>query len=111
MQNHNGSMEMEIRHLRLIEAVADEGTMTRAARRLYISQSALSHQLSALESGLGVSIFRRVPRGMLLTESGEKLLECARSVLPAIDEVRRRISSAEAEGRGRLRMSTECYTC
>jgi LysR family transcriptional regulator for metE and metH len=104
-------VELEIRHLKLIEAVADEGTMTRAAARLYISQSALSHQLAGLESGLGVSLFRRIPRGMVLTEAGGKLLDCARSVVRAVEEARQQVALADAEGQGRLRISTECYTC
>jgi LysR family transcriptional regulator for metE and metH len=85
--------------------------MTRAAARLYISQSALSHQLSGLESGLGVSLFQRLPRGMVLTEAGEKLLECARSVLRSVEDACRQVSAPEAAGRGTLRISTECYTC
>src|SRR5262252_3814698 len=105
MQIHNGKVELEIRHLKLIEAIAGEGTMTRAAGRLFISQSALSHQLAGLESGLGVTLFRRVPRGMVLTEAGEKLLECARTVLSAVDDACRQVSAPDAAGRGTLRIS------
>ena len=61
-------MEFEIRHLKLVETIATEGTMTRAAARLYMTQSALSHQLAGLEEALGISLFRRVPRGMILTD-------------------------------------------
>jgi LysR family transcriptional regulator for metE and metH len=104
-------VELEIRHLRLIEAIAGEGTMTRAAGRLNISQSALSHQLTGLETGLGVSLFRRVPRGMVLTEAGEKLLDCARSVLRSVEDACRQVSAPDAAGQGTLRISTECYTC
>jgi LysR family transcriptional regulator, regulator for metE and metH len=111
MQNHNRCVELEVRHLKLIEAIAGEGSMTRAAGRLYISQSALSHQLTGLETGLGVRLFRRVPRGMVLTEAGEKLLDCARSVLREIEETSRQVSAPDAAGKGTLRISTECYTC
>jgi len=104
-------MELEIRHLKLIEAIALEGAMTRAAERLYITQSALSHQLAGLEQALGVSLFRRVPRGMVLTRAGEKLLDCARLVLPTIRDAQDLITAAESEARGTLRISTECYTC
>ena len=104
-------MELEIRHLKLVEAIADEGTMTRAAGRLHISQSALSHQLTGLETGLGVNLFRRVPRGMVLTEAGERLLGCARSVLRDVGQAVEELSASESEGRGALRISTECYTC
>jgi LysR family transcriptional regulator for metE and metH len=104
-------MELEIRHLKLIEAIAAEGTMTRAAARLYITQSALSHQLTGLEEALGVSLFRRVPRGMVLTRAGEKLLDCARSVLITLREAQESVTAADTEPQGTLRLSTECYTC
>jgi len=104
-------MELEIRHLKLVEAIAAEGTMTRAAARLYITQSALSHQLTGLEGSLGVSLFRRMPRGMVLTRAGEKLLDCARSVLSTLRETQELVAAADSEAQGKLRLSTECYTC
>jgi LysR family transcriptional regulator for metE and metH len=104
-------MELEIRHLKLVDAIASEGTMTKAAARLYITQSALSHQLAGLEEELGVCLFRRVPRGMVLTRAGEKLLDCARSVLQAVREARDAVSAAGSEAHGTLRIATECYTC
>jgi LysR family transcriptional regulator for metE and metH len=104
-------VELELRHLKLVEAIAAEGTMTRAAARLYITQSALSHQLGGLEEALGVTLFRRVPRGMVLTRAGEKLLECARSVLREVREAQELVIAAESDARGPLRISTECYTC
>ena len=104
-------MELELRHLKLVEAIAVEGAMTRAAARLNITQSALSHQLAGLEEGLGVSLFRRVPRGMILTRAGERLLDCARSVLGTVREAQTLLSAAEYDAQGVLRISTECYTC
>src|SRR5215472_7158510 len=104
-------MELELRHLRLVEAIAVEGAMTRAAARLYITQSALSHQLAALEESLGVSLFRRVARGMIMNRAGEKLLDCARSVLPTVRETWELVTAAESVAQGTLRISTECYTC
>ena len=104
-------MELELRHLRLVEAIAVEGAMTRAATRLFITQPALSHQLAGLEEALGVSLFRRVPRGMILTRAGERLLDCARSVLGTVREAQTLLSAAEYDAQGVLRISTECYTC
>jgi LysR family transcriptional regulator for metE and metH len=104
-------MELEIRHLKLVETIAAEGAMTRAAARLYMTQSALSHQLTGLEQTLGVSLFRRVPRGMTLTPAGEKLLDCARSVLPMVRQAIECVTAAESEPQGTLRIATECYTC
>src|SRR5215475_14138354 len=96
------SMELELRHLKLVEAIASEGTMTRAAARLYITQSALSHQLTGMEESLGVSLFRRVPRGMVLTRAGEKLLDCARSVLITLREAQESVTAADTETQGTL---------
>ena len=104
-------MELELRHLRLVEAIAVEGAMTRAAARLFITQPALSHQLAGLEEALGVSLFRRVPRGMILTRAGERLLDCARTVLGTVREAQTLLSAAESDAQGVLRISTECYTC
>jgi len=103
-------MELELRHLKLVEAIAVEGAMTRAAARLHMTQPALSHQLAGLEDALGVGLFRRVPRGMILTRAGERMLDCARSVLPVVREAREFVT-AESKAQGILRIATECYTC
>jgi len=111
MKEDNRSVELEIRHFKLVEAIADEGTMTRAAGRMHISQSALSHQLTGLEAGLEVNLFRRTPRGMCLTGAGEKLLVAARSVLRDVRDVQSQLGPSRLEDEGVLRISTECYTC
>jgi LysR family transcriptional regulator for metE and metH len=103
-------VELEIGHLKLVEAIADEGTMTRAAGRLRITQSALSHRLAGLETGFGVPLFRRVPRGMQLTPAGETLLATARPVLREVREAERRLTPSAPDEQGELRIATECYT-
>ena len=110
MSMDNVPVELDLRHLKLVEAIADEGTMTRAAVRLRMTQSALSHQLSGLESGFGVHLFRRAPRGMRLTSAGETLLAAARSVLREVREAERRLAPSARDEEGELRIATECYT-
>ena len=105
------STELDLRHLRLICAIADQGTVTKAATRLHLSQSALSHQLADLETGLGVSLFRRLPRRMVLTPAGESLLAPARRVLAELRQAHQQLSASPAEEKGTIRISTECYTC
>lgn len=84
--------------------------MTRAARRLDLTQPALSHQLTGLESRVQTSLFRRTARGMIPTAAGERLLACAKSVLEELGRVQHQLEDG-AEERGILRLATECYTC
>ena len=75
---------MELRHLRAFLAVADEASFSAAARRLYISQQALSRSVQALERELGVTLFERRP--VALTAAGEAMLPAARRAVAAADE-------------------------
>lgn len=72
---------MELRHLRYFVAVAEHGTVSKAARKLFIAQPPLSQQLKQLEAEIGTPLFVRLPRGMQLTPAGECLLEDARAIL------------------------------
>ncbi len=73
--------ELELRHLRVFLAVAQQGGHTRAARSLGISQSTVSETLSSLERALGTALFRKAARGSTLTPTGEALLPRARNIL------------------------------
>jgi len=103
-------MDLETRELRMLVAIAEEGTVTRAAVRLNISQPALSHALRALERRVGIALFARHPRGLVPTEAGERLLRTGRAVLREIERAGRDIAR-NGIGRGELlRLSTECFT-
>jgi LysR family transcriptional regulator, regulator for metE and metH len=106
-------MNLEIRHLKLIAAIKDTGSMTRAGNRLHLTQSALSHQLRDAEETLGARLFVRQRGTMALTAAGERLLRSARAVIEELDRAEKEIRDAngnvEAE-RGLIRLSTECYT-
>ena len=79
-------MDLEIRHLRLVAAVADVGSLTRAGDQLHLTQSALSHQLRDIESRLGAALFLRVGKRLVLTPAGERLLASATDVLERLEQ-------------------------
>src|SRR6185436_13947438 len=104
-------MDLDVRHLRLVSAVAELGSLTRAGDRLHLTQSALSHQLRDIESRLGAPLFLRIGKRLVLTPAGERLLVSARDVLQRLDETEHAIRQMGRDGAGLLRVTTECYTC
>ena len=104
-------VDLEVRHLRLLAAIAEEESVTAAGKRLHLTQSALSHQLRDAESKLGTPLFLRLGKRMVPTAAGEKLLECARRVLQQLHEAESDVHSMNGGLQGLIRLSTECYTC
>jgi DNA-binding transcriptional LysR family regulator len=72
---------MELRHLRYFVNVAELGSVSRAAEKLFVAQPALSQQIRQLEGEIGTRLFERLPRGVRLTPAGESFLEDARTIL------------------------------
>jgi LysR family transcriptional regulator, regulator for metE and metH len=102
---------VEMRHLRLVAAIAEQGSMTAAGRVLNLTQPALSHQLRELEARLRAPLFVRTSRHMVLTPAGEQLAQIARGVLPQVDGFERQVLGGDfADARGVIRIATECYT-
>src|SRR6266702_200328 len=94
---------VELRHLRYFAAVADAGTFTHAAERLFIAQPTLSQQMQRLEQVVGTPLLRRGRGGVRLTAAGTVLLESARDVLSAVDHGVAQTRQAAGLGRPRLR--------
>jgi LysR family transcriptional regulator, regulator for metE and metH len=105
------ALHLEVRHLKLVEMVSKEGGLTRAASRLHVTQSALSHQLRDIEDKLGAPLFLRLNKKMLLTQAGERLLSSAPAVLEELKRAEEDIRQIALHREGFLRISTECYTC
>ncbi|HMG10736.1 MAG TPA: LysR family transcriptional regulator, partial [Mucilaginibacter sp.] len=101
---------METRHLRLIKTLADEKSITKSLDKLFLTQSAVSHQLRDIEERLGVKIFYRTKNQWILTEEGQVLYNTAEKVLTEIDEATSRINDMRQGHAGNIRISTECYT-
>jgi LysR family transcriptional regulator, regulator for metE and metH len=101
---------IELRHLRLVAAIAAEESVTRAAGRLHLSQSAVSHQLVALERELGTRLFDRVGKRMVPTAAGRRVLGSAERLLAELCALERDLHDHKADARVPLRITTSCYT-
>lgn len=97
---------MELYQLRTFATVAEERHLTRAAERLHLSQPAVSGHVKALEVELGVRLFERASSGMELTVTGRDLLERARRVLIAADDVKRAAQRMQGDISGLVRVGT-----
>src|SRR4029078_2027540 len=96
-------MDLEIRHLQLIAAVASVGSLTRAGDQLHLTQSALSHQLRDIESRLGAALLLRLGKRLVLTPAGERLLTSATDVLERLRQAEHDIREMGRGRAGRLR--------
>jgi LysR family cyn operon transcriptional activator len=94
---------MELSQLRTFREVAEALSFTRAAQKLNMTQSAVSHQIKALETELGEPLFIRAKRGVRLTDSGQLALSYAERILEEADALRERIRGDDHEPRGRVR--------
>src|SRR4029450_12740603 len=104
------SQFLDSRHLRVVAEVARTESVTRAADRLNVTQSAVSHQLREIEDRLGPPIFVRSGRRMLLTPAGRLLADAANQVLETIGQVEARVSQLARNISGELRVSAHCHT-
>jgi LysR family transcriptional regulator for metE and metH len=100
----------EMRHLRLVLAVAEERTLTRAASRLRLTTSALSHQLRQLEELAGAPVFHRDGRSMRITAAGETLVDAARQALAVVQDAEERLHRGDSPQPEIIRLCTHCYT-
>src|SRR4051794_13018536 len=94
---------MELSQLRTFREVADALSFTRAAQKLNMTQSAVSHQIKALELELGEPLFIRAKRGVRLSDAGKLALEYAARIIEEADALRERVRGGDHEPRGRVR--------
>jgi LysR family transcriptional regulator for metE and metH len=102
---------IELRHLRLLRAVAEAGGLTAAAERLHLTQSAVSHQLKALEATLDLPLLDRATRPPQLTAAGRRLLALEHELAPRVDAALRDLAKLRDGEAGELRVAVECHTC
>jgi DNA-binding transcriptional LysR family regulator len=92
--------------LRIFQAVADAGSFTHAGEGLKLSQSAISRQIGALEEQLGVMLFHRHARGLILTEQGELLYRTARDMAAKVNTAEALLRANQDKPAGRLKVTT-----
>lgn len=102
---------VELRHLRTLLALEETGSVSMAAKRVFLTQSALSHQIRALEQYFGTALFERKSNPILFTPVGERLLQLARDIRPLVTVAERDITQLIEGEAGELRVAVECHTC
>jgi LysR family transcriptional regulator, regulator for metE and metH len=102
---------LEFRHMETLVALAECGNLSKAAERLCLTQSALSHQLKALESHYGAAVVEKNVRPLRFTAIGQRLLTLARAVLPLVAEAGRDVARLAQGHAGPLRVVVQCHNC
>ncbi|WP_428742428.1 LysR family transcriptional regulator [Tenacibaculum sp.] len=101
---------MEIKYFRLIKTIEEEGSIANSANKLFLTQSALSHQLRELEERLGFKVFYRKRNKWQLTEEGTELYKLGNSILESIEKGFQNIEQLRTGSVGTIKVSTECYS-
>lgn len=103
-------MSVELRDLELLDALADNATMTAAAESLFVSQPALSQRLAKLEARLGVQLFEREGRRLVPNDAGRRMLVTARLVLTELHSAERDVREIRDGRDRRVRFTAQCLT-
>ncbi|WP_428330634.1 LysR family transcriptional regulator [Mucilaginibacter sp.] len=103
-------MNIAIHHFKLVDTISKEGTLTKAATTLHLTQSALSHQLKELERELDVEIFTRQGKRLHLSEQGYRFLRSSEKILAEIKSLEEDIRNYKSGKTGKLSISMQCYT-
>ncbi|VAW46012.1 Transcriptional activator MetR [hydrothermal vent metagenome] len=102
---------LELKHLKTIQALAQKGSVNKAADALFMTQSALSHQIKQLESTFDLKLFERKSNPLALTSAGKTLLKTAQEVLPKLAQAEATLQAFAKGEQGRLFIGVECHTC
>lgn len=104
-------MFLDSRHLRSLLAIRQTGNMSRAAERLHITPSALSHQVKSLERYFGVTLFHRHRKPLCLTHAGQLLVTYAERITPLLQQAEADLKRLAEGDAGRLFIVLECHAC
>lgn len=102
---------LEIRHLRTLIALKESGSVSLAAKRVHLTQSALSHQIKLLEDQYELTLFERKSSPIRFTQAGERLIRLAYDILPQVIEAELDLARVKQGEVGEVRVAVECHTC
>ena len=102
---------IELRHLKTLLALEETGSVSLAAQRVFLTQSALSHQIRTLENYYETPLFERKSNPLRFTPAGARLLKLARDLLPQVAAAERDMAQIIEGEAGELRLAVECHTC
>lgn len=102
---------LELRHLRTLTALHETGSVSRAAKRVHFTQSALPHQIRVMHAHYGLPVIQRQGQSIKLTGAGERLVLLAEKVLEEIQTAERDLARISQQSSGSLRIALECHTC
>lgn len=103
-------MNIALHHFSLVSTIVQEGTLTKAAEKLHLTQSALSHQLKELERELDIPVFTRQGKKLLLTNEGARFLKSAQKILSELTVLESDMQHFKNGETGTLKIITQCYT-
>ena len=104
-------MFLEIRHLRSLKAINETGSLAKAAARLHLTQSALSHQIKSVEHYFDIQLYQRKHKPLRLSAAGLKLLNLAQRILPEVESAEYEMKHLAGVSSGRLHITIECHSC
>jgi LysR family transcriptional regulator for metE and metH len=102
---------MELIHFRILLELKRRGTLNAASESLHLTQSALSHQMKNLEQRLGIVLWRKQGRTLVLTQAGKYLSEVADSVIATVDSAEQHLTLLAAGKTGKLIIGIDCHAC
>ncbi len=104
-------MNVSLRNLKLINVIVKEGSVTKASKKLFLSQPALSHQLKKLEEEIGLKVFNRLNKKLVLTDVGQVLYSNSEKMLASMSLLNAELDEIKKGRKKKIRLTTECYTC
>ncbi len=104
-------MFLELRHLRSLKAIEETGSLAKAAERLHLTQSALSHQIKTVEHYFDIQLYQRKNKPLRLSAAGQRLLNLAQKILPEVESAEYEMKHLAGVDSGRLHITIECHSC